>query len=197
MFWDEFFWVYDASPPQRSNLTVLPGSTASLRGVTGDAGPLIKTEYTGDQREWELTLEAGIPSINTGISEMWYLDRVAKICPDQAGGVDPKVPGASYFWQTWDVYHNHDPYANLSATLMSNRSLMLGGEVNMWGEGIDDTNFDVHVFPSTSAAAEQMWSMGPMDGVAARLATHRCNLVQAGIRAAPIGPGAPCHSIVF
>ena len=32
MFWDEFFWVYDAPTPTRTNLTVLPGTTASLRG---------------------------------------------------------------------------------------------------------------------------------------------------------------------
>ena len=62
--------VYDAPTPTRTNLTVLPGTTASLRGITGDAGPLLKTEYAGDLQEWELTLGAGVPSINTGISEM-------------------------------------------------------------------------------------------------------------------------------
>ena len=71
MFWDEFFWVYDASPPRRSNLTVLPGTTASLRGITGDAGALIKSEYAGDEREWERSLAAGIPTVNTGISEVF------------------------------------------------------------------------------------------------------------------------------
>lgn len=86
MFWDEFFWVYDAPTPTRKNLTILPGTSASLRGITGDRGPMIKTEYAGDLGEWEQSLAAGIPSINTGISEMWYLDRVAKICDDQPGG---------------------------------------------------------------------------------------------------------------
>ena len=38
MFWDEFFWTYDAPTPTRSNLTVLEGTTASVRGITGDAG---------------------------------------------------------------------------------------------------------------------------------------------------------------
>ena len=73
---DEFFWVYDAPTPTRTNLTVLPGTSASVRGITGDAGPLLKTEYAGDLAEWEQSVAAGIPSINTGISEMWYLDRV-------------------------------------------------------------------------------------------------------------------------
>jgi len=198
MFWDEFFWVYDGSPPTRTNLTVLPGTTASLRGVTADAGALIKTEYAGDEREWEQSLAAGIPTINTGISEMWYLDRVGKICGSQPGGIDPKVSGGhSYFWQTWQTYHDHDPYAKLSDEVMSNTSLMLGGEVNMWGEGIDDTNFESFVFPATLAAAERMWSVEPNPaGAEQRLSSHRCAVVGAGVRVAPIGPGPPCGLIL-
>ena len=119
MFWDEFFWTYGSATPARTALTVLPGTTASLRGVTGDAGNLIKTEYAGDLQEWELSLRAGIPSITTGISEMWYLDRVGKVCGDQPGGVDPRVSsGHSYFWQTWETYHDHDPFAPLSEEVM-------------------------------------------------------------------------------
>jgi len=177
---------------------VLSGTTASLRGITGDAGKLIQTEYAGDQLEWEHSLADGIPTINTGISEMWYLDRVSKICSNQPGGRDPKVPPSSYFWQTWQTYRDHDPYANLARATMDNRSLMLGGEVDMWGEGIDDTNFEPHVFPAVSAAAEQMWTMDPAaaGGVADRLQAHRCALVSAGIRASPIGPGAPCSVIL-
>ena len=60
--------MYDAPTPTRTNLTILDGTTASLRGITGDAGPLLKTEYAGDRQEWERSLAAGIPSINTGIS---------------------------------------------------------------------------------------------------------------------------------
>eukprot|EP01051_Picozoa_sp_SAG22_P018777 SAG22_NODE_3263_length_1822_cov_2.274521_3_plen_71_part_00 len=44
---------------------------------------------------------------------MWYLDRVAKICADQPGGVDPKTSHGSYFWQTWETYHDHDPFSTL------------------------------------------------------------------------------------
>ena len=107
-------------------MTVLPGTSASLRGISGDAGKLIASEYGADRSEWELTLAAGIPSISTGISEMWYFDRVAKICGNQAGGRDPKAPPASYFWQTWQTYHGHDPFATLNASLRALPSLMLG-----------------------------------------------------------------------
>ena len=54
------------------------------------------------------------------------MDRVAKICADQPGGVDPKAYSGSYFWQTWETYHDHDPYKTLSNATMANRSLMLG-----------------------------------------------------------------------
>lgn len=160
-------------------------------------GAMIKTEYAGDQQEWELSLAAGIPTLNTGISEMWYLDRVAKLCADQPGGVDPKVTHGSYFWQTWQTYHSHDPFAMLNASTMANRTLMLGSEVDMWGEGIDDTNFEPFVFPKALAAAERMWSsVAEPPAAEERLANHRCAVVGAGVRVAPIGPGPPCAPIL-
>jgi hypothetical protein len=188
---DEFFWVYDAPTPTRTNLTVLPGTSASVRGITGDAGPLLKTEYAGDLEEWE-------QSVAAGISEMWYLDRVEKICSGQGGGVDPKAFHASYFWQTWETYHDHDPFATLSAEIMANRTLMLGSEVDLWGEGVDDTNFETSAFPRATAAAERMWSWDAQPAMAAsRLASHRCKLVTAGVRVGPIGPGPPCGAVLL
>ena len=151
MFWDEFFWVYDAVTPTRTRLTVLPGTTATVRGVSGSSAAV----YASDQQEWADTLRAGIPAVSTGTSEMWYLDRVGKLC----GGVDPSLKAPdSYFWQAWQTYHDHDPFAHLDASILANRSLMLGGEVDMWGEGVDDNNFESFVFPKASAAAERMWS---------------------------------------
>ena len=177
-------------------MTVLEGTTASLRGISGDDGPLIVFEYGEDTKEWTETLAAGIPAINTGISEMWYLDRVEKVCGSQPGGRDPAASTADYFWQIWYSYWTHDPFAVVDDTTMQNTSLMLGGEVNMWGEGVDDTNFESFVFPRTSAAAERMWSVHPSPpAVAARIGQHRCALVRAGVRAAPIGPGNPCGAV--
>lgn len=105
MFWDEFFWTYDAPTPVRSKNKVLPGTSASVRGISGDSGAEITTEYNSDQNEWLQTLAEGIPVVNTGISEMWYLDRVGKVCENQPGGRDPSAPAASYFWQMWNTYH--------------------------------------------------------------------------------------------
>ena len=193
MFWDEFFWVYAAATPTRTRLTVLPGTTATVRGITGYAD----AEYAGDQQEWANTLKAGIPAVSTGVSEMWYLDRIGKICSNQPDGVDPSLGTHNYFWQAWETYHDHDPFAHLEPSTLANRSLMLGGEVDMWGEGIDDGNFEPFVFPKASAAAERMWSFeAAPPGVGARLGNHRCAVVAAGVRAAPIGPGAPCAAVL-
>ena len=135
------------------------------------------------------------------------------------------------------TYHDHDPYKTLSNVTMLNRSLMLGtcphitphtttkrcgygvygtssyrslmlgAEVDMWGEGIDDTNFIPFVFPKTTAAAERMWSVddathggagsGFAEGgqVKERLMAHRCSIVAAGVNVGPIGPGPPCGRV--
>ena len=74
--------------------------------------------------------------------------------------------------------------------------LALGGEVDMWGEGVDDTNFEARVFPWASAVAERLWSPPARSSNTSearpRLDTFRCLLVRRGIRAAPITAGAPC-----
>ena len=71
MFWDEFFWSYDAFPPRRTNLTILPGTTASVRGVSGHNSSA-QSEYDADRHEWTATLDAGIPTLSGGgVSEMW------------------------------------------------------------------------------------------------------------------------------
>ena len=159
---------------------------------------------------------------------------------EQVGGVDPKAYHPSYMWQTWQTYHDHDPFDTLPAAVMANRSLMLGSEVDMWcdelrfhllvhalfqvagaafaacqdryvhdaccflltaraqhrGEGVDDTNFETSVFPRTTAAAERMWSWDESPAAAeTRLSSHRCQLVAAGVRVGPIGPGAPCSAV--
>lgn len=193
MFWDEFFFVYDGNPPTRTNLTVLNGTTASVRGISaGGSG-----EYANDFKQWNMTLAAGIPTISTGISEMWYLDRVGKLCSGHSGN-DPTTSYFTYWWQTWHTYYSHDPFKDLPKQTFKNKSLLLGGEVDMWGEGIDDTNFIAHVFPALSASAERMWSAagsGDLPDVQERLGTHRCSLVRAGLPVPPIGPGPPCGKL--
>ena len=93
--------------------------------------------------------------------------------------------------QDWEPLYLHDPFAGLGEAQLA---LVLGGEVDMWGEGVDEANFEPRVFPWASAVAERLWSPAGQAATTAeaapRLAAHRCMLVQRGIRAAPIVSGA-------
>jgi hypothetical protein len=49
------------------------GTTASLRGITGDKGPLLKTEYAGDLKEWcEQTTVSTQPAVSLPIKLLHY-----------------------------------------------------------------------------------------------------------------------------
>lgn len=69
---------------------------------------------------------------------------------------------------------------------------MLGGETCMWGEGINEDNFDEYVWRGAGAAAERLWSpyaLTPSHATAApRFVEHLCRLSLLGVRAGPIQP---------
>jgi len=62
----------------------------------------------------------------------------------------------------------------------------------MWGENVDDVNFDSRVFPRTLAVAERLWSAESVNVVdmttAMRLEEMRCHIVRRGVGAGPIIP---------
>ena len=125
------------------------------------------------------TLASGRKALTAGINEAWYLDH---------GIANPR-----FIQSDWEPCYLHDPFDGLSGIELEN---VLGGEVDMWGEGVDETNFEPRVFPGASAVAERLWSPADRSGSTVeaepRLDGFRCLLVRRGIRAAPIGPGAPC-----
>lgn len=63
----------------------------------------------------------------------------------------------------------------------------------MWGESVDDANFDSRVFPRVLAVAERLWShetVNIIDGLTySRLDHHRCNMVRRGVNGGPVNPG--------
>ena len=69
---------------------------------------------------------------------------------------------------------------------------MVGGETCMWGEGINEDNFDEYVWRGAGAAAERLWSpyaLTPSHTTANdRFVEHLCRLSLLGIRAGPIQP---------
>eukprot|EP00040_Diaphanoeca_grandis_P007070 m.39610 g.39610 ORF g.39610 m.39610 type:complete len:671 (-) comp18249_c0_seq1:177-2189(-) len=52
------------------------------------------------------------------------------------------------------------------------RALLRGGSASMWGERVDATNFDVEVWPGTTALAERLWSDPPSTNITAAAAAE-------------------------
>ncbi|KAJ6317904.1 hypothetical protein OIU76_013451 [Salix suchowensis] len=89
----------------------------------------------------------------------------------------------------WEEFYKNEPLANI--TNPKQQSLVLGGEVCMWGETVDGSDIEQTIWPRAAAAAERLWT--PYDNlakdpeqVAGRLAHFRCLLNQRGIAAAPL-----------
>eukprot|EP01133_Synstelium_polycarpum_P001361 gene1361-1560_t len=72
--------------------------------------------------------------------------------------LDKQVPvsGSTHyeFVDTWQDFYNSDPLAGLTA----NQDMVIGGEACMWGEQVDQRNFDVRVWPRTLGVSERLWS---------------------------------------
>mmetsp|Transcript_32032 Transcript_32032/g.53527 ORF Transcript_32032/g.53527 Transcript_32032/m.53527 type:complete len:99 (-) Transcript_32032:81-377(-) len=95
--------------------------------------------------------------------------------------------------------YSYDPTANL--TTPSQQDLVVGGEVALWGEYIDDLNILSNLYPRASAAAERLWSGQEVtqDAEAAqaldRLLVQRCRMVNRGVSASPVQPAGYCDSV--
>ena len=53
------------------------------------------------------------------------------------------------------------------------RALLRGGSASMWGESVDAFNWDVRVWPGTTALAERLWSDPPNTTTTAATAEAR------------------------
>ncbi|AAB60911.1 ESTs gb/T43256,gb/46316,gb/N64930,gb/AA395255,gb/AA404382 come from this gene [Arabidopsis thaliana] len=103
--------------------------------------------------------------------EFWYLDHI-------------DAP--------WQGFYANEPFQNI--TDKKQQSLVLGGEVCMWGEHIDASDIEQTIWPRAAAAAERLWTpyaklaKNP-NNVTTRLAHFRCLLNQRGVAAAPLVGG--------
>lgn len=96
------------------------------------------------------------------------------------------------YGQDWIKYYQCDP-ADSKYIDPQFREQILGGEICMWTEFVDDTNVVSRTWPRASAAAERLWSPETSNNVNEflnRLEQHRCRLTYRGIQAEPVnGPG--------
>eukprot|EP00736_Rhodelphis_marinus_P012728 Rmarinus@m.28696 len=119
-------------------------------------------------------LKAGHQAI---LSQGWYLDVL--------------VPAGYHyrFQDPWRDFYLNEPDQHLVDVSDDERANFLGGEACMWGEQVDDSNFDTRVWPRMGAVAERLWSPKTVDDIHTaepRLADFRCLLWRRGIQAGPI-----------
>lgn len=139
-------------------------------------------KYRGERaaymEELKRVVSAGYRAI---LSSCWYLNYID-------------------YGQDWVKLYQCDP--RVEQTKINGRNklsplvkqeLVLGGEICMWSEFVDDTNVITRSWPRASAAAERLWSPGSKTNVndfLHRLEQMRCRLLRRGVQAEPVnGPG--------
>ncbi|KAL8861143.1 MAG: hypothetical protein Q9178_002359 [Gyalolechia marmorata] len=123
-----------------------------------------------------------------GSNAYWYLDcgHGYFIDPDPLNPDSPiRSPYLDYCspYKNWRHMYAYDPVVDIPH---SQRHLILGGEVHLWGELTDTVNLDGMLWPRVSAAAEVMWSnpgKKPDESTTRRLADMRERLVMKGVGA--------------
>ncbi len=104
------------------------------------------------------------------------------------------IASPSNYWylniqtNTWQVMYGYEPYTGIPS---SQQKLIIGGEVALWGEFVDDVNLIPSLYPRASAVAERLWSQSyvtDQTSFMSRLEAHRCRLVARGIHSAPVAP---------
>ena len=103
----------------------------------------------------------------------------------------PFITNPRKFHLTIYLVYTYDPTQGLTA---AQKKLVLGGEVHVWSEQIDEHSIDASLWPRAGAAAEVLWS-GRQDAggknrtfmdASPRLAEIRERMVNWGINAAPL-----------
>ncbi|KAI1874623.1 hypothetical protein JX265_004831 [Neoarthrinium moseri] len=154
---------------------------------------VVVQSWLGGSAVQELT-SAGHQVIDSNYN-FWYLDcgRGQFLNFENGQPFDTYYPFNDWCGPTksWQLIYQHDPRANLTE---EQAKLVLGGEVAVWSETIDETNVDSLIWPRASAAGEVLWS-GRLDAsgnnrsaveAAPRLADIRERMVARGIGAAPV-----------
>jgi len=170
---------------------------------TGNLPPgSVLNVYQSLTTAWQQTIPAKVKTVVSMAGQKWYLD-------SQGGGYNQNAWTYIYTFNGPNGSWIEDP-----AWSAEQRSLFLGGETAMWGEGINADNFDAYVWRGAAAAAERLWATeeslgcpadvcpgirnarpGPSQWLkpgshgAPRLGDQLCRMSRMGVRPGPIGPG--------
>jgi hexosaminidase len=104
------------------------------------------------------------------------------------------IASPSNYWylniqtNTWQVMYGYEPTTGIPT---AQQKLIIGGEVALWGEFVDEVNLLSSLYPRASAVAERLWSQSYVTDQTSfkdRLMSHRCRLIARGIASAPVAP---------
>ncbi|KAG5678977.1 hypothetical protein PVAND_008592 [Polypedilum vanderplanki] len=97
-------------------------------------------------------------------------------------------------YRTWQQVYKHKPWQAMRLNKQQMKQI-LGGEVCMWSEQVDESSLDSRVWPRAAALAERLWSDPQDENEYAisketfnRFSMFRNRLVQLGLKAEPIFP---------
>ncbi|XP_071051695.1 beta-hexosaminidase subunit beta-like [Onthophagus taurus] len=85
----------------------------------------------------------------------------------------------------------YSTWRQIFANKLPKHKNVLGGEVCLWGEYVDDINIETKIWPRAAAVAERLWTNSKRDrskDVEHRFYLHRERLVANRIGAEPVAP---------
>ncbi|GAM26655.1 hypothetical protein SAMD00019534_098300 [Acytostelium subglobosum LB1] len=106
--------------------------------------------------------------------------------------LDKQVPSPfnkiHYEWQdTWQDFYSYDPMYGIT----ENGDNILGAEACMWGDQLNQVQFDVQVWPRSLAIAERFWSneaIVNIDDALVRIEAQSCSIAKRGVNSGPLFP---------
>jgi len=154
---------------------------------------------------WEEVYELFYTELNPNVVVYnWYNTDIAPNATANGYRVLWSIDGYWYLDGTgvsWQLMYGAEPCEKIPPATCE--QLMLGGGGCMWGEYVDESDFQNTIWPRMAAIAERLWSpvtIRDVDQAHPRYSSFRCLLNQRGIGAAPsnneyarsqpVGPGA-------
>ena len=149
---------------------------------------------------WQEVLEMGATVPENSIINIWKkISDVAQSLPDAVQNQNVAVVISQPWYinyiaygETWRKYYDFDISSFLSSTEKFVVDNFIGGEVCLWAEFVDATNFLQFAWPEAAAPAENLWTRreiidhSHIGDTQARLNELRCRLILRKIPARPI-----------